>query len=158
MPPTVSRQMCWHDGDTTRQVVPLRRGTLLGARVLALAATALFMTGCGGVKTPPLGLVEGTVTLDGRPLPAAIVVFTPDAQGRSSTAVTDTGGHYALTFLRDIPGANVGTHTVRITTATGKRGVQEILPSRYHRKTQLTATVQPGTNTIDFALHTNEPR
>jgi hypothetical protein len=129
-------------------------GTFWFACLVALTTMAIPMTGCSGTKIPPLGLVEGTVSLDGVPLPSAIVVFTPDGQGRSSTAVTDTAGHYALTFLRDIRGANVGTHTVRITTATGTRGVREILPSRYHRKTELTATVQPGTNTIDFALRT----
>jgi hypothetical protein len=119
---------------------------------MPFATIALLVAGCGGIETPPLGLVEGVVTLDGVPLPAAMVVYTPDGPGRSSTAVTDTSGRYALVFLRDIPGANVGTHTVRITTATGKRGVREMLPTRYHRKTVLTATVQPGSNTIDFAL------
>jgi hypothetical protein len=152
MHPTVIQQRRFYEGDATGRAVPLRRGTLLFAVMLTLATVAVLMTGCGGIKTPPLGCVEGAVTLDGAPLPAALVVFTPDGSGRSSTAVTDTGGRYSLSFLREIPGANVGRHTVRITTATGKRGVREILPSRYHRKTELTATVQPGTNTIDFAL------
>jgi hypothetical protein len=119
---------------------------------VTVATIAILVTGCGGTRAPPLGRVEGTVTLDGAPLPAAMIVFTPDGQGRSSTAVTDTGGYYSLSFLRDIKGANVGSHTVRITTANGKRGVQEILPARYHRRTELTAKVEPGTNTIDFAL------
>jgi len=46
----------------------------------------------------------------------------------------------------------VGTHTVRITTATEDRGGKEILPERYHVKTELTATVDRGTNTLDFPL------
>jgi len=139
---------------TRSHTVFIARGTWCFAFVVGLAASSVAVTGCGGIKTPPLGLVEGTITLDGVTLPAATIVFTPDGPGRSSTAVTDTGGRYTLAFLRDIPGANVGTHTVRITTATGKRGVREILPARYHRRTELAATVHPGTNTIDFALRT----
>ncbi len=122
------------------------------AFAFALAAIALLTTGCNSVEAPQLGLVEGTVTLDGVPLPSVLVVFTPDGPGRSATATTDTAGHYSLSFLRDIPGANVGTHTVRITTSDGRRGSKEMLPRRYHRKTELMATVQPGSNTIDFAL------
>jgi hypothetical protein len=41
---------------------------------------------------------------------------------------------------------------VIITTATEERGGREILPPRYHEKTELSATVAPGSNTIDFPL------
>jgi hypothetical protein len=117
----------------------------------ALVALAC-LTGCGRSDRPPLGRVGGTVTLDGVPLPAALVVFTPSGPGRSAIATTDTAGRYELAFLRDIAGANVGSHTVRITTAGEDRGGKEILPARYHRKTELTATVEPGDNTLDFSL------
>lgn len=119
---------------------------------VAMATIACILSGCGGSKRPPLGMVEGTVVLNGVPLPGALVVFTPDGPGRSATAVTDTAGHYRLTFLRDIVGANVGTHTVRITTVGEKGRSKEALPARYHRKTELVATVEPGSNTVDFAL------
>ncbi len=119
---------------------------------VAMASLALVLAGCGTSKRPPLGSVEGTITLDGIPLPGAFVVFTPDGPGRSATAMTDTAGRYSLTFLRDLAGANVGAHTVRITTATGKRGSKELLPRQYHAKSELVATVEPGRNTVDFAL------
>lgn len=90
--------------------------------------------------------------LDGVPLPGALVVFTPHGPGRSATAVTDTAGRYSLTFLRDLAGANVGTHAVHITTAGEDRRSKEMLPTRYHVKTELVATVEPGSNTVDFAL------
>jgi hypothetical protein len=118
-------------------------------KVALLIATACLAAGCGRSDRPPLGRVAGTVTLDGVPLPAALVVFTPDGPGRSAAATTDTG---ELAYLRDIEGANVGSHTVRITTATEDRRSKEILPSRYHRKTELVAVVEPGDNTIDFPL------
>jgi len=117
--------------------------------VIALAVVC-GMVGCGRSNRPPLGRVEGTVTLDGVPLPAALVVFTPDGPGRSAVAKTDTAGHYELSFLRDIAGANLGSHKVRISTA-GDRA-KETLPPRYHRKTQLSATVEPGKNVLDFQL------
>jgi hypothetical protein len=120
--------------------------------VFSLGLTLGCLVGCGRSDLPPLGRVSGTVTLDGMPLPAALVVFTPDGPGRSAIANTDTAGRYELAFLRDIAGANVGSHTVRITTATEDRGSKEILPLRYHRQTELVAVVEPGDNTIDFSL------
>lgn len=125
-------------------------------RSRALAALALALAcvvgGCGRSDRPQLGRVGGTVTLDGAPLVGALVVFIPDGPGRSALATTDSAGRYELTYLRDIPGANVGSHTVRITTATEDRGGREILPPRYHEKTELAATIAPGANTIDFPL------
>lgn len=115
--------------------------------IVALACLA----GCGRSKLPPLGRVAGTVTLDGVPLPAALVAMA--ARPRSlGVNTTSAAGHYELAFLRDIAGANVGSHSVRITTATEDRGGKEILPARYHRKTELVATVEPGDNTLDFPL------
>lgn len=118
----------------------------LDLALLCLAA------GCGKPDHPPLGRVAGTVTLDGGPLPAAVVVFTPEGPGRSAMATTDTAGRYELSYLRDLKGANVGSHTVRITTAGDGRGAKETLPPRYHAKTELTAKVEPGSNTLDFSL------
>ena len=80
------------------------------------------------------------------------MVFIPDGPGRSALATTDSAGRYELTYLRDIAGANLGSHTVRITMATEDRGGKEILPDRYHVKTELKATVEAGTNTLDFSL------
>lgn len=134
-----------HQTDSTRPIPRRRAVAALGLALAGLAA------GCQSDR-PPLGRVGGTVTLDGAPLAGALVVFTPDGPGRSALATTDAAGRYELSFLRDIAGANVGTHTVRITTATENRGGKEILPERYHVKTELKATVESGTNTLDFAL------
>lgn len=118
---------------------------------LALALLCLA-AGCGKTNHPPLGRVAGMVTLDGVPLPAALVVFTPQGSGRSAMATTDTGGRYELAYLRDLEGANVGNHTVRIATAGDGGGAKETLPQRYYAKTELTARVEPGSNTLDFSL------
>lgn len=119
---------------------------------LAAALLLAVLAGCSRSNRPPLGDVTGTITLDGSPLPAAAVHFTPDGPGRTSLGSTDSAGSYRLRYLRDIAGANLGRHTVRIMTATEENGGREILPPRYHSATVLEATVHPGTNRIDFLL------
>ncbi len=120
--------------------------------MLASALLLATLAGCSWDNRPALGEVTGTVTLDGRPLAAAAMHFTPDGPGRTSLGSTDSAGGYRLRYLRDIEGANLGRHTVRIMTATEENGGREILPPRYHAATVLEAMVQPGTNRIDFSL------
>lgn len=132
-----------------------QRSLQLGRR--RLPATSLFVfaacvAGCGRGPRPPLGIVEGVVTLDGRPLAAASVRFTPHGPGRTAQGITDSDGRYKLLYLRDLPGANVDRHVVRITTASEETGGVESLPPRYHRRSQLEAVVHPGRNRHDFAL------
>jgi hypothetical protein len=79
--------------------------------------------------------------LDGVPLANAIVRFTPAGPGRTSEGITDADGHYELRYLRAIPGANIDQHTVRITTASEENGGRELLPPRYHSRTELEARV-----------------
>lgn len=120
---------------------------------LVLALTVVCGVGCSGPKRPPLGEVNGTVTLDGRPLPRALVTFVPIAgPGRTAHAYTDSDGRYSLFYLRDIPGADVGQHVVRITTVSEEFRGRESLPTRYHAQSMLIATVEPGSNTHDFQL------
>lgn len=125
--------------------------------VLGLAA----LSGCGS-DLPPLGEVEGTVTLDGQPLPDAMVFFTPEGGGRSSTGFTDASGRYTLSFTGNEPGAVVGNHKVRITTGTppelddsGKEiaGKPERVPEQYSEG--IAQEVKAGKQTIDFALTTS---
>ncbi|MEX0669196.1 MAG: carboxypeptidase-like regulatory domain-containing protein [Pirellulales bacterium] len=130
-----------------------RRILVVGA--LLLAATAA--SGCGKSDNPTLGSVSGTVSLDGTPLANALVLFTPAGEGRTSRATTNSDGRYILNYLRDIGGANLGPHVVRITTASAENGKKESLPPRYHAKSTLSASVAPGDNTIDLQLE-SKPR
>jgi hypothetical protein len=128
---------------------------------LSIVMLAGVVVGCGGGPDYKLGSVEGTVTLDEKPLADAELRFQPP-QGRSSVAVTDQNGHYVLDYTTEQKGAELGTHSVSITTlrsASGGEGEQpavpgrdELLPARYHAKTELTADVKQGSNTIDFHL------
>ena len=120
--------------------------------VQACLIMSLLFVGCSKSQRPPLGTVEGLVTLDGSPLSNAAVLFTPEGPGRTSIGFTDAEGHYRLVYIRDIEGADVGNHTVRITTVNSGEKRKETLPKRYHAATELSAVVRPGGNQYDFAL------
>jgi len=127
---------------------------MIGRHPLAfLVGLAFVVAGCGQ-SGPNLGLVRGVVTLDGKPVANGSIHFTPVAGGRGSHARADVNGRYSLEFLPGRPGATVGTHRVSISTAD-EFGNSEIVPVRYNRETELEATVQFGTNAIDFKLKTS---
>src|SRR5262249_52672458 len=75
---------------------------------------ALLGTGCQ--RELPYGVVEGEVTLDGKPLTDVEVVFLPDpdrgTQGRRSVALVDREGRYRLASDAGRAGAPVGFHRV----------------------------------------------
>ena len=135
----------------------------------ALSLAVIVVVGCGGppADVPPLGEVTGRVTLDGKPLANAAVVFSP-ADKRDSMGTTDENGEYTLLFARQL-GATIGKHTVRITKGAGgpagehAEGEQkdaaepaEAIPAKYNTESTLTADVKPGSNTFDFNLE-SEP-
>ena len=129
------------------------------AGVFVGGVLSLLTAGCGSSYS--LGTVTGTVTLDGKPLPQATVTFSR-GQGRMSVGTTDEQGRYKLLYTVNQQGAEPGTHTVSITTqidaVSGEgdlaavKGRKEVLPPRYNEKTELTAEVKRGSNTIDFPL------
>jgi hypothetical protein len=127
---------------------------MLDARgVLTLSILLLtFIGGCGGgVADPKLVPVQGKVTLDGQPLPNAIVSFIPD-KGPPSGAITDAEGKYEMRFKSGAHGAVVGTHSVTISTdmnGTSAPGAEKV-HIRYNKETNLMAEVKPGPNTHDF--------
>jgi len=131
---------------------------LLG--LLLLGVTVAGLSGCGQSSGPALGQVTGTVTLDGQPLPDAMVSFYPDAGGRSAHGVTDSSGKFLLRFTGMKDGALVDSHTVKIETGVEmsesetqpKRKKIAQLPARYNKETELTAKVERGSNNFDFDL------
>lgn len=122
----------------------------LGA--IAIAMTASLFVGCGG----DLGLtpVTGTVTLDGKPLPNAEVVFRPE-DGRPSLGTTDDQGRFELRYSSDQMGAVQGKHKVSISTRgdqSAESGVPELVPARYNAQTTLEQEVQAGQQPLTFDL------
>jgi hypothetical protein len=129
--------------------------------ISALACAAIVVLtagGCGGPEN--VGRVSGTITLDGQPLPGAVVQFQPLEGNAPSGGITDSSGRYTLRYTREHEGAVIGEHEVRISTyAAGdseadppKPEVPEKLPAKYNTKTELKASVKSGRNTLDFAL------
>ena len=129
---------------------------------LTLCILLLLSVGCGGDSN--IGKVEGVVSLDGEPLKRALVCFYP-TDGRASAGQTDEEGHYELQYIRNVKGAVVGPHKVTISTYIDReddppasefrgKGREETMPPRYldRRKTELSVTIESGSNTVDFEL------
>lgn len=80
--------------------------------VLPLAAVLCIAQGCGDAKPVP---VRGVVTVDGKPLAGAGIVFHPrHPVGRMSHAATGADGRYELTTFVANDGAMPGEYKVTI--------------------------------------------
>jgi hypothetical protein len=125
-----------------------------------LFAWSFLLAGCGS-GGPDISYVSGRVTMDGKPLPNASVVFIPE-NGRPAGANTDEDGNYVLNFAQGRRGAIPGKNTIRITTLRdpyegddGKMvpGSPETIPSKYNASTTLEFTVEPRKrNVANFDL------
>ncbi|MFV0443016.1 MAG: carboxypeptidase regulatory-like domain-containing protein [Planctomycetaceae bacterium] len=133
---------------------------------LSLSFVLCVLPGCSGGHAPELGLVTGTVTLDGKPLSGVEVGFHP-TDGRPAFGRTDLAGQYHLTYMPQKPGCKIGSNVVTIGNAEGEEDVLEMegdnavsptakakprIPERYNVKSELKAEVQPGQNEFDFDL------
>ena len=136
-------------------------------RVFLSITTILFVTGCGS-SGPRLGVVTGTVTLDGKPVPGALVTFvSKEPDGTSSYGKTDDTGKYQLEFTTERLGAMLGSHDVTIVTnrvsqsdepETGTVAKTEFVPiPKHYARGALTAEVKAGSNVHDFFLKTVKP-
>jgi len=129
-----------------------------------VAFVGIATTGCSDQPKNVARKVSGKVTLGGQPLPDADISFAP-SKGSPSIGGTDAEGKYNLIWGnvrgRVIEGAQVGEHTVLITTFRAgdpnakppRPEVPEKVPYKYRQEGgQLKATVKAGANVIDFAL------
>ena len=115
---------------------------------------------------PDVGFVTGTVKMDGKPLPNALVTFIPmdHETARQSVGTTNDQGEYELKYSLREKGAMLGKHRVSISTAgmadesegNGEGGGGEKVPAQYNVNTELTATVEGGSQKIDFADLTSD--
>ena len=148
--------------------------------LLTGALLAMLLTGCGG--GPRLGKVSGRVTFNGKPVPTGTIMFYPDAGPAAVGAIGPDGAYSLTTIKQgdgavvgshrvSIQATTVGPGSLADPKSfeeemdlaqrkdpkakvlvPGK--VEWIVPEKYSRPetTDLTATVQPGANTIDFVL------
>lgn len=82
----------------------------------SLAVLALVsLAGCGE-SNPPTFPVSGTVTLDGKPVEGAAVLFIPfDGTGQAASARSDASGNYKLTTFTADDGAMAGNYKIKVT-------------------------------------------
>lgn len=128
---------------------------------LSVVVLVFTLIGCGS-SGPEIATVSGRVTMDGKPLANATIVFIPE-NGRPAGSRTDDNGHYVLNFTEGRQGAIPGPNSVRISTArdpeqdeNGKfvtAGSKETVPMEYNAASTLTFNVEPKKkNVADFAL------
>jgi len=95
-------------------VQPTKTKTMFACVMLAMA---LLLSGCGGNTMKGLVNVEGTVTLDGNPLPEGTVTFMPvdvSNGGSPSSGKIDSNGSYELQFSKSNTGIKPGTYVVTV--------------------------------------------
>ncbi len=129
-----------------------------------LTAWLVLLSGCGGPTHYP---VSGKVTLNGHPLPDAILSFMPASDEQSPLfARTDAEGAYVLDEADGVAGALVGEYTVRITTfRDGNRNIDppipfvpEKVPAKYNIQSKLTVDVKPEENVFNFDIVSKKRR
>ena len=120
--------------------------------------------------------VSGTVTLDGQPLPNAVVTFEDPEHGTFSYGMTNPKGEYRLRFDSEVQGCTSGEKRVEISTTRkilglnsteegaapegeggGERAgstpaAQELVPQRYNKQSELLVDVSSSATTHDFKL------
>lgn len=121
--------------------------------------------GCGS-GGPEIASVSGRVTMDGKPLTNASIIFAPE-NGRPAGANTDANGNYVLNFSQRRKGAIPGKNLVRVTTqregsigadGKGSGGSKETVPARYNTASELSFTVEPKKKNIaNFDLKSGGP-
>jgi hypothetical protein len=92
-----------------------------------LALPFLFASGCG---KGGLVKVQGTVTLDGKPLDGATVIFVPEGEGGvTANGLTGSDGVFRLTTRTSGDGALPGQYKVTITKAQAVEAADQATPS-----------------------------
>jgi hypothetical protein len=131
---------------------------------IVCALSPLAFAGCGKGAS-----AEGTVTFDGAPVDGGSITFTPE-QG---TTATPRGAQIAegKYVIKSENGLAPGKYRVSVVwnKKTGKTipnksdlgtnidETQQVIPSRYNSKTELTAEITSGSNTFNFDLKPGGP-
>jgi hypothetical protein len=99
---------------------------------------------------PELAPVSGRVTLAGKPLENADVVFQPDNAKSPAFGRTDSEGRYELAYKRGVKGGPVGQNTVRIRVSRELVRNPPQIAARFNSQSELRREVKAGQNEFDF--------
>src|ERR1700761_6959661 len=129
----------------------MRRRDLAFLLIVALA-------GCGGAERVSLAPLTGSVTLDGKPLEAGMIVFTP-AKGRPASGKVKSGQIVDVTTYDPNDGAPVGRLVITLMDLPPE-GMdvpkERIIPSKYGsaEESDLTVAVYSGKpNSVNVELN-----
>lgn len=118
----------------------------------------LMIAGC---EKSTLGVVTGTVTVDGAPAKTGSIAFFPVDRKSPTTGAEIIDGQYTA----QVP-FGASKVEIRVSKVIGQRKLYdtanspvmpllaESLPAKYNDQTELTLDVQPGRNQQDFQLTT----
>ena len=126
--------------------------------LFGVVTMCLLLSACGGAPDN-VATVTGKVTLDGQPLANALVTFTPKT-GAVSFGRTNAEGVYELQYSREHKGAEIGQHTVSVSTYAEAdpdgdppvEGSPERVPVQFNQQSELIKDVASGANTHDLTL------
>jgi hypothetical protein len=140
--------------------------TAVGLALLLLPGAGCTGRRCCDYSQLQLVQVSGVVTLDGRPLAQASVLFEAE-DGTSSRGTTDASGVYRLLYNAEKSGVTPGPKIVRISSrrdafteaaapteearAAGAAR-PEVVPARYNVRSELRVVVGASRQTFDFDL------
>lgn len=138
-----------------------RSATTLAVSI-ALITAGLTLSGCD--SGPQMGRVSGKITYKDQPVPKGTVTLIPvDPKGRNATGNIMSDGTYAVQTENPNDGALVGEYLVAITSRDEelldyipkkRTAPKRHIPEKYEspQSSGLKATVNPGSNTINFTL------
>lgn len=131
---------------------PCRSCFISGGLSLAFLAMVL---GCGR----PTATIEGVVTLDGQPLPEAMVQFFPSGpEGRTAAVKTDSNGRFSVAVSPHPLRVAISARQVvgQVKDGDGTADVlKELVPDRYRDALTSDLSVAPvvgGITKAEFAL------
>ena len=135
------------------------RSEMAVACAVILASLPIAVPGCG--PQDPRISVQGTVSLDGKPLPSGQVVFIPSGKTLGATGSAIEDGQFRILAYKGLSRVEINSVVLPGPPATDAAGgdpvaVREIIPQRYNEQSVLSVDVQSAEDKPAFHLRSGE--